>query len=103
MSRFKDNPELFGCGIGVSTGFKIKCYLCGTIHNKEAKDEELSTEGDGVCYTVFAGLQICDCCFEKIENEILERMDDILLWYKNILKSRRENLEKSEKLLHDCK
>lgn len=79
MSRFEDGPELFGCGIGISTGYKIKCDMCGTIYNKESKDDEPSTEGDSVCYTIFAGLRICDCCFEKVENEILKRMDDILL------------------------
>ena len=47
----------------------------------------------------FAGKQICDCCFEKIEDEILGRMRDILPWFARLLSARGVDRAKGEKLV----
>lgn len=96
MGRFEDSPELFGGGVGVSTGFEIHCDWCGVTHNEDTDEEDMSTEGDSVRHTDFAGKQICDCCFEGIEREILRRMRDILPWYERILAHRRGLLVNAE-------
>jgi hypothetical protein len=77
MARFIDSPELFGCGTGISTCDDFTCAICGTKYNN-GNDESIPV-------ATFAGVKICGDCFEKIENEILCRMPDILRWYKKIL------------------
>jgi len=43
--------------------------------------------------TDFGGKQICECCFEIIEKEIIERMGDILSWFVVILGQGKARLD----------
>jgi len=79
--RFEDTPELFGGGCGISTAGDIKCHLCGTKYNEGADKNEQYTD-DYIRHTDFAGVDICDCCFEKIEEEIWRRRENIIRWMK---------------------
>ncbi len=97
--RYEDTPELFGGDCGSGTYGDITCGICQTAYNQGA-DEKGDYNGDSVTWTSFAGLDICNCCFEKIENEVLGRMGQILPWYKRLLLARRKSLEKHEQ---DCK
>ncbi len=104
MARIEDSPELFGCGVGTSTNLHVHCEFCGQDHNVEFKGvdpDTISHEGDSVLTTYFAGKEIADCCFEKIENEILRRMPDILLWYAGIVQRKRSSIERAEKYIRD--
>jgi hypothetical protein len=104
VGRFEDSFELFGGGCGSGCGYNLVCQLCGTVHNADAgydsSDLDGHAEGDTVSYTHFAGLQIADCCFGRIEEAVLHRMPQILEWYARILEKRRANLEKSDELLN---
>lgn len=93
--RFEDSPNLFGGGSGSGTCGDIKCQFCGTLYN-EGNDEAESYGRDSVTETDFAGLTVCECCFEKIEIEILHRMPDIMSWYRRILEARRKRLSEDE-------
>jgi hypothetical protein len=98
--RFEDTPELFGEGLGTSTYGDIKCNICGKLYNKDELGFHGGSEGgESVTHTTFAGLTVCYCCFAKIENEILRRMDSILSWYRRILDKRTEQLRESNKRL----
>jgi hypothetical protein len=89
MARFIDSPELFGCGTGIATCGDFTCAICGVKYNN-GNDETEYYDGESITVTDFAGVQVCGDCFEKIENEILRRMPDILQWYKKILERRDE-------------
>lgn len=99
--RHEDTPDLFGSGIGSSTVAPTHCDFCNTTYN----EDNIDTEGDPIdrdCWirdTNFAGLFVCDCCFERIENEILRRMPDILAWYRRILDKREQRLKRDRGLL----
>ena len=93
--RFEDSPNLFGCGLGYSTCGDIECDICKVLHN-EGNDAAEDYDGESVCHTEFAGLTVCGCCFEAIENAVLARMRDILPWYGRILKEQREVFKQSE-------
>jgi hypothetical protein len=101
--QFKDSQGLFGLGIGGSTCAEIKCDVCGTIHNKgcDPDADRNPTEGDWVKNTQFAGMTVCFCCYEKIENAVLSRIDDIIPWYRDLLKAQRKILEDREKVFTD--
>jgi hypothetical protein len=89
MARFIDSPELFGRGVGISTCGDFTCAICGMKHN-QGNDKTEDYDGESIPVTTFAGVEVCGDCFEKIENEILRRMPDILQWYKKILERRAE-------------
>jgi len=91
--RVEDSPGLFGLGIGYSTCSGIKCDWCGTLYEDD-KDEDKY-----VSWADFGGKQICQCCFEQIEDAVLSHIDDILPWYARILQARRTDLEKLEENL----
>lgn len=80
QTRFEDSPDLFGCGVGASTGFTEQCDWCGCIHNPDADDDDPSTEGDSVMWTDFAGKHVCYCCFAMIEEEIWHRRSHVIGW-----------------------
>lgn len=98
MGRFENSPDLFGRGFGISTCGEFTCGICGTIWNK-GNDETESYDGESVLNASFAGIAICGDCFEKVENEILRRMPDILEWYVRINKRQRKLAEAAEALL----
>jgi hypothetical protein len=89
MARFMDSPGLFGRGVGISTCGDFTCAICGVEYNT-GNDKTENYDGDSVMVANFAGVDICGDCFEKVENEILRRMPDILQWYKKILEHRAE-------------
>jgi hypothetical protein len=92
MARFIDSPELFGHGVGISICGYFTCAICGVKYNA-GNDKAENYDGDSVRVTTFAGVEICGDCFEKVEDEILCRLPDILRWYKKILE-RREEIKK---------
>ena len=100
--RFKDTPNLFGCGAGVSTIAPFKCDLCKKIYNKNNEDEDgyiIDMDAPPICYTSFAGMEICEYCFEVAENSVLCRISDILSWYKEILDAEERDLKNKRQLL----
>lgn len=104
MSRIDDSPDLFGSGVGASTNLYVHCEFCGGEHNVEFKGvdpDSIRHEGDSVLWTNFAGIGVAECCFERIENEILSRMPTILRWYASIVRTRRDSIERSEDLIRD--
>jgi len=99
MARFEDSPDLFGAGFGDSTSRELICEYCGKVYNKGIDDDSSDDEGIDVPYTQFAGKQICYCCFEKIENEIIRRMPDIVRWFKRRIDCQKEAQELIDSLL----
>lgn len=89
--RFNDSPELFGVGVGSSTYGDIECEWCGAKYN-QGEDDRGVYDGDAVTWTEFAGKTVCDCCFEKIENEIWKRHDRVMDWYVKILDDKTEKI-----------
>ncbi len=83
--RFEDTPELFGVGSGRGSSGELLCEMCKTVHPDKGED------GDSVCWTSFAGMQIAECCFEKLESEIWSRRDDLLSWLRRILEKIKAN------------
>ena len=83
---------------GGGTYGDIECDLCHTKYN-EGEDARGVYDGDSVTVTDFAGLTICECCFGKIEDEILRRMPSILQWYLKGLESRIKTLQERKELL----
>lgn len=98
MSRFEDSPGLFGGGFGISARGPVTCEWCGVTHNKDNEDLD---EDQSVAITEFADKQICDCCFEKIEGEIIHRMKYILKWFRRIQEERTRQVNETEVLLLD--
>lgn len=96
--RHRDTPELFGVGVGTGTCGDMRCGICGTLYN-EGEDERAIYDRDSVLHTDFAGLDVCECCFEAIETEILRRIQNILPWYRGLLNAERRHLRAAEKQL----
>jgi hypothetical protein len=94
MARFEDTPDLFGVGVGGGKDGPIKCEWCGKTY--PAGNESIS-------FTVFGDKQVCDCCFEIIEEAVLDRIDDIVSWFIRILKNKRKILEDREETLRELK
>jgi len=105
VARLQDSPNLFGVGMGYSTTAEVICEFCGKVYNRgigvDDDDDSDEDEGESVLHTEFAGLQVCECCFEKIENEILHRIHDILPWYRRYVQRKKHSIELDEKLLKD--
>jgi rubredoxin len=89
--RFVDSAGLFGAG-GVSTTHKFSCELCGRVYNEE--DDE--TSDDFIRHTEFLGKTVAECCFERIEDEVLHHIENILPWFQKILAKRHERLTQME-------
>ena len=91
--RFEDTPGLFGCGCGTSTSRAFTCGWCGAKYGgDESGDETVGTVD-------FGDKEICDECWETIENAVLRRMGDILPWYRRILDDRKKRIAKMDKKL----
>lgn len=80
MARFEDTPGMFGKGVGGGTGYEITCSVCRTVHNKGIFPESDPIGHETVCYQDFAGLTVCDCCFEEIEETVWLLLGDIFSW-----------------------
>lgn len=100
IMRFEHTPELFGRGCGISTCGDIKCHICGTKYN-EGMDELEEYYNDSVRHTDFAGIEICDCCFEKIEEEIWRRREDIISWMKRRIERIKKHNDIDLELVND--
>jgi hypothetical protein len=85
--RFEDSPELFGYGVGGGTTAVIICGICGNVYN-EHRETIPDFLAESVRHTTFAGIEVCECCYEKVETEILHRMFHILKWYRKIVDAR---------------
>lgn len=101
--RHEDSPELFGGGCGVSTVGNITCGFCLTDYTdrEDPNDPSGGFSDVSIAHTDFAGLQVCDCCYERIEQEILYRIHDILIWYGKILDRQKRTLVANEDALAD--
>ncbi len=95
MARIIDSPALFGHGAGFSTSKRLECELCGHIYNP-TDDEDFD---DYVRHEIFLGMDVAECCFEKVEDEILRHMPELILWFQRILEGRRERLTRQEEAL----
>ena len=93
-SRFKESFGLFGSECGSGTTSPFTCGFCKNPHNEEANEVGHHIHSDSVSFTEFAGLTVCYDCFGLIEDEILRRMPDILVWYAEILSTREAVLKK---------
>lgn len=95
MPRFEDTPDLFGNGAGVSTYGPFTCDKCKRDYNQDVESgREANCHGSPVTHTTFAGMEICEECFDSIEHEILNRMGDLLPWYARYLDRCEKNLKK---------
>ena len=95
MARFEDTPNLFGGGAGVGTYGNFKCDVCNTVwDNREDGNGDILGDHDAIRWTEFAGFQVCGDCFGKIENAVLERVDDLLPWLARILASKSNLIER---------
>ena len=95
--RIEESIDLFGCGMGQSTTSGLTCGICKTRYRKE------HSSGEGVRWTNFAGLEVAECCFEKIEADVLLRMRDIIPWFTRILENQREKIKSYDALVADLK
>ena len=100
MSRIIDSVNLFGCSVGRTTQGEVKCDICGKIYNKGADTTEQYEDYDSVGVADFGDLQIVDCCWEKIENAVLDNMNNILIWYDAILEMREKTTKNKRTLLN---
>jgi len=99
MARLIDSLFLFGNGTGVSTCGDFTCDICGAKYN-EGNDANEDYDGDSEPYDNFAGLTVCVDCYEKIETSIINRMPQILAWYKKYFIDKNLSLKKQvEELL----
>jgi hypothetical protein len=48
-------------------------------------------------------MEVCECCYGKIEDEILHRMPDILDWYRKIVKMKEDKIKSDKKKLKGLK
>ncbi len=99
MSRFEDSPDLFGRNIGHGVCGEVTCGLCGTIHNEGRVDEDSFPDAYSILVTTFAEIEICECCFERVERAVFSQRMDILKWLQRINQKNRELLRKEHKLL----
>lgn len=103
--RFEDTSDLFGRGCGLGTVGKVTCGICDTVYNAEnetADGEIIDSTIDSTGIVEFAGMTVAECCWERLENEIIEKMPHILRWYARMLAAGRVNLNRREEILRDC-
>ncbi len=104
MARLEDSVSLLGSGSGIRSYAEIKCQLCGKVYNEGCDDgSERGLSDEGVSWAYFAGLQVAECCWDKIERSVYEHMSNIIPWYKRILDRRRTRLNQDEERLNILK
>ena len=89
MSRFEETTGLFGSHDAIVTENYIKCDVCASEYNVDEQDV-------AAAHTRFAGLTVCSCCYERVETAVLDRMEDIIPWYKRILAAQKAKIEKAQ-------
>ena len=104
MVRFEDTNSLFGEGPGSSTYANVVCGWCGKEYTDREDDEgEVLNDNDAIGFLDFGDLEILDCCYEKIEQAVLDRIGDIIPWVIRILESKRTELEQKEALVAELR
>lgn len=103
MARFEDTPGLFGVGGGGGTYGNISCEYCGTAYGNRESAEGEATADESIGVVVFGKKQVCDCCFEEIEEAVLSHMGDILPWFLRILQTQKQRFEQREGFLEKIK
>jgi hypothetical protein len=98
MSRIENSEGLFGSDSCERTILDVKCDLCK--HTYPSCDDR---SGDTNDYVLFAGLEICPECYERIEKAVLQNMPLIIPWFIKIIKKREEFNEKDKKLISELK
>jgi hypothetical protein len=101
--RFEYSPGLFGSDKASCTGGKIRCDFCGKTYNNPPSWKRCFAVHN-VHYIIFCGKIVCECCFEHIEEEIIERMDIIPAWFarrEEWMKHKRHLVELVKKLTYE--
>lgn len=102
QERLFEEHGLFASGVGNSTASYLRCGLCGTEYNTHDKDSECDMSGpesEWVRHTNFAGLEIAECCYGRIEKAVLDRRTDVLGFICRIIARERTVLRTDEALL----
>ena len=102
MSRFEDTPNLFGGGGGISTTGHFHCEMCDNTYNEGIGVDNNEEGGCSVTVGNFAGMEICEDCFEKVEQSVLARMPHILPWYRRYMDSVKERVNEADENLKAC-
>lgn len=95
--RFEESIDLFGLGMGQSTTSGFTCGIC------KKRYRESDPSDDGVRWTNFAGLEVAECCFEKIEASVLLRIRDIIPWFTRILENQRAKIKSYDAVIAELK
>ena len=69
-----------GSDVG-STENEIVCGICGKVHNPGVGDETEHEVFESTKYIDFCGMIIAECCFDDFEEQIIEWMPSLILWY----------------------
>lgn len=93
MARFEDDCGPFGGSCGGTAG-EITCCICGKIHHEGADENEDNFEF--VRHVAFGEGNLCECCFEVMENFVFRHMSSIIPWYQRILDAKRNELNRAQ-------
>ena len=96
MSRFEDTKAPFGGSSYHTAREGFRCGWCGTHYRKS--EQSMSDTGPMHLFH-FGNLEIAECCFGKLEDAIVQHMEDILPWYARLLRKRQEVLDKHRGML----
>jgi len=96
--RFEDSPGLFGEGIGSATHGEFHCDFCGMVYF-EGADRDENYDNEGVGEALFAGMNVGDCCFWKVEMAVWNSRIQILQWFDRIMERRRKAVDGEERLM----
>lgn len=93
MARHEITPGPFGLeSVSVFYG-DIHCDWCGTVHNPSCVNGD---SGAAIANFQFGSLLVCECCFEAVEEAVLQWIPTMLPWYDRILKARLAGLLKRQ-------
>ncbi len=86
---------------------KIICDVCGTVHNSHIEEEEDDSgdysNSESIPNVDFAGMQVCYCCFKRIDQAILSLMPYAIALFIEKLKEEHEWLHNMEDLIAELK
>lgn len=88
MARFEESMDLFGRDVGNATLGNIACGWCGTEYlDREDAEGNPYPLSEALPFIRFGDLTVVECCFEKVEEAVFSRIDDIIPWFTRILMS----------------
>lgn len=100
MARFEESMDLFGRGVGNATLGNIACGWCGTEYlDREDEEGNPYASNDAIPFTRFGDLTVCDCCFGRVEEAVVSRINDIIPWFTRILISDSQLLKQREGMI----